>query len=291
MSMRRAVAALMNYLPDSVFLSIEHRRKVGRFPNIRKPKTFNEKILHRCLYPDSRFVPLTDKIAVRNHIRRTVGEEYLIPLIADPVTFTREVFDALPQAFVMKANHGSGFIEIVRDKSKTSFEELKRLADRWLATDFYRVARERHYRNIERRIFFEELLLDPSGQIPADIKFHCFAGRKMGKPAIYIAVITDRFGAHPCGDMYDGDWNRLDVKIGHYPRSAEPAPRPGNFDAMRSIATRLAADFEYVRVDLYGPSDKIYFGELTFTPGAGVFPMQPHRVDLEWGRLMCVGAA
>ena len=39
-------------------------------------------------------------------------------------------------------------------------------------------------------------------------------------------------------------------------------------------------------IEHYAPGDKIYFGELTFTPGAGVFPMRPDAVDYEWGRLM-----
>jgi hypothetical protein len=198
------------------------------------------------------------------------------------------VFDTLPPTFVMKANHGSGFVKIVRDKSETSFEELDALAQQWLVTDFYRVARERHYRTIKPRIFFEQLLVEPSGIVPADIKIHCFLSRGAVKPTIYTALISDRFGEHPRGDMYDGDWNRLDIAIGHYPRSEKPEPRPTNYEELLSVATTLATDFEYVRVDLYAPEDKIYFGELTFTPGAGVFPMRPDIVDYEWGRLMGV---
>jgi hypothetical protein len=29
----------------------------------------------------------------------------------------------------------------------------------------------------------------------------------------------------------------------------------------------------------------IYFGELTFTPGAGVLRYRPDKIDYEWGRL------
>jgi hypothetical protein len=223
---------------------------------------------------------------VRHYVRRKVGDDYLIGLIANPESFTREVFDALPSRFVMKANHGSGFVKLVHDKSQTSFEELDALAQQWLVTDFYRVMRERHYRTIEPKIFFEELLLEPSGIVPADFKIHCFFNEGAQEPTIYIALISDRFGAHPRGDMYDADWNRLDIAIGHYPRSETPVPRPHNFDELLTVATQLAQGFDYVRVDLYAPGDKIYFGELTFTPGAGVFPMIPDSVDYEWGRLM-----
>jgi hypothetical protein len=29
----------------------------------------------------------------------------------------------------------------------------------------------------------------------------------------------------------------------------------------------------------------VFFGELTFTPGAGVLPFGPDEIDYEWGRL------
>lgn len=281
---KRLIDGAKDWLPDNVFLSISHRQKVGRFPNLKSPTTFNEKILHRCLYPDPRYVDLTDKLSVRDYVSRKIGDQHLIPLIADPQAFTEEVFDALPTTFVMKANHGSGFVKIVNDKSETSFAELDLLAKQWLSTDFYRIARERHYRTIKPRIFFEALLLDSEGNIPADLKIHIFNDQSGGQ-TIYIAVISDRFGVHPRGDMYDADWKIQDMSIGHYPRSVAPAPRPENLDSLLSIASTLAQDFEYVRVDLYAPDDKIYFGELTFTPGAGVFRFGPDIVDYEWGRL------
>jgi len=276
--------AAKSLLPDSIFVSLLHHKCIGRYPNLLRPATFNEKILQRNLRPDPRYIDLADKLKVRDYIAAKIGEQYLVPLLAAPDELTREVFDSLPDAFVMKANHGSNFVEVVRDKSKTSFERLRMLAEQWLATDFYNIARERHYRMIEPRIFFEHLLLDQYGQIPADLKVHCFGGRP-GRPIIYILVIADRFGdCH--GDVYDADWNHLDIAIGPYKRSAAPSPPPQNLQAVLDVAVRLAEDFDYVRIDLYAPDNEIYFGELTFTPGAGVLPFTPDSVDYEWGKLL-----
>lgn len=283
---RRMKEAAKSMLPDTLFLSLLHHKCIGRYPNLLHPTTFNEKILQRSLRPDPRFINLTDKLLVREYISRKIGDKHLIPLIAAPDTFTREVFDALPNAFVMKANHGSSFVEVVRDKSQTTFEELKMSADRWLATDFYDIVRERHYRKIKPRIFFEQLLLDKNGRIPADIKLHCFNGRPGQPPIMYLLVISDRFGASTHGDVYDADWNWLDIAIGLYKRSAAPAPRPGNLDAILDVAAKLCADFDYVRVDLYAPDNQVFFGELTFTPGAGVLPFTPDSIDYEWGKLL-----
>jgi hypothetical protein len=282
---RRIKEQIKALLPDPLFLSLLHRKLVGRYPNLRRPRTFNEHILMRSLKPDPRYAALTDKIAVRDYVARTLGESYLIPLIAAPSRFTRDVFDSLPQSFVMKANHGSTFVEIVHDKSKVSYEHLASLADRWLATEFYHVSRERHYREIQPRLFFEKLLLDSSGQVPADYKVHVFR-RKGMRPVMYIVQISDRFGPCPRGNVYDVDWNYLDVAIGDYARSATPEPSPSNLSEILVAADKLSRDFDYVRVDLYAPDNALFFGELTFTPGAGVVPMFPDQVDFEWGKLM-----
>ncbi|WP_345815180.1 ATP-grasp fold amidoligase family protein [Paraburkholderia sp. PREW-6R] len=251
---------------------------------MRKAQTFNEIMLDRCLHPDPLWSTLADKLAVRNYVKSTIGEKHLVPLIAVPDAFTQQVFDALPASFVMKANHGCAFVKVVRDKSDVSFEQLKQLADEWLATDFYLASRERHYRSIKPRIYFEQLLLDRTGNIPADYKMHIFT-REQGDPIVLTGVISDRFGS-PRHDFYDTDWKRMDIVLGDYPCSTVPAERLPNWDEVIRVATRLTEELGYVRVDLYVFDDEIFFGELTFTPGAGVAPILPERYDYEWGQLI-----
>jgi hypothetical protein len=49
-------------------------------------------------------------------------------------------------------------------------------------------------------------------------------------------------------------------------------------------ASKLSQGFPHVRVDLYIVKDKIYFGELTFTNGAGFDNIKPYKFDLELGK-------
>jgi hypothetical protein len=279
---------LRNYvkslLPDYLFLILFHRKQIGRYPRLRRPETFNEMILQRNLRPDPRFAGLTDKLQVREYVERKIGGSHLIPLIAAPEKFDRGVFDALPRAFVMKANHGSSFVKLVHDKSETSYEELHELAQQWLSTEFYPIQREKHYREIKAKIFFETLLVDQMGKVPADFKLHCFRSHS-GEPTIFILMISGRFGADTHGDVYDVHWNRLDISIGEYTRSPAPVAAPPNLHEILRVATLLSEDFNYVRVDLYSHKEQVFFGELTFTPGAGVLPFGPDEVDYEWGRL------
>ena len=271
-------------LPDYVIVQLQFRRQMGRWANLRHPKAYSDAILLRCLQPDMRWVALTDKLAVREYVREKIGDAHLIPLIAAPETFTRDVFDALPSSFVMKANHGCAFVEVVRDKSQTSFEHLSKLAAKWLSIDYYSVSRERHYRYIKPRLYFEQLLVDSEGRIPADLKIHVFGGRPQG-PCIQWMIISDRFG-DARGDIYDENWRRMNVRFGPYAPSDAPIPRPANFDKVQYVAARLAEDFDYVRVDLYALGDKVYFGELTFTPGAGRMRFYPESHEYYWGRML-----
>jgi hypothetical protein len=271
-------------LPDYLMARIQFRREIGRWPNLRHPTGYSESILLRCLEPDMRWAALTDKLAVRDYVREKIGEAHLIPLIAVPKKLTRDVFDALPEAFVMKANHGCAFVKVVFDKSTTSFEELNALAEKWLSTDYYRLSRERHYHVIEPKLYFEQLLLDSSGKIPSDLKIHVFGGRPQG-PCIQTMIITDRFG-DARGDLYDEHWRRMDVTFGPYRPSDAPIARPENWREIERIAKRLAEDFAYVRVDLYSTGSQVFFGELTFTPGAGRMRFRPDSHEAYWGRML-----
>ena len=52
-----------------------------------------------------------------------------------------------------------------------------------------------------------------------------------------------------------------------------------NFGKMKDIASTLADDLPFVRVDLYSVSGKIYFSEITLTPAGGHMPFSPREYD------------
>lgn len=110
------------------------------------------------------------------------------------------------------------------------------------------------------------------GRVRVDLKFHVF-NKKSGTQTIYIAVISDRFGEHPRGDMYDADWNIQDISIGNYERSAAPVPRPKSLDALLAIARALASEFESlfrrrVEPDAWDNRLEPSFAHITYTRAA-----------------------
>ncbi|MBV6693115.1 ATP-grasp fold amidoligase family protein [Serratia quinivorans] len=269
---------ILKYIPDIYLHQIKHMIVLKKIPNFKNPIGFNEKIMKRKIYPRSIYTTLSDKYKVRNFISSLWGKEYLIDLYAHDTELSYELFQSLPDKFVMKANHGSGYNKLVFDKNKENFTDLYDLSRSWMDKSFYVQSREKHYKDIEPRILIERLL-EVEGSAPNDIKCHCF--NKEGETVIFIQVDYNRFTHHQ-RDIFDEDWNRTEIRI-CYPNSPLPASKPSQLDDILRLARMTSRFFSYVRVDFYQVGEKVYFGELTFTPGAGLEPLMPKIVELEWG--------
>jgi len=80
----------------------------------------------------------------------------------------------------------------------------------------------------------------------------------------------------------------MDIERTDHPRSDYPEriPPPKNFELMKKLAATLAEGFAFVRVDFYEIDGHVYFGEMTFTPGAGNFSYKSESTDEYFGRLL-----
>ncbi|WP_158521503.1 ATP-grasp fold amidoligase family protein [Kushneria konosiri] len=261
----------------------QFEKRFGRTPSLKTPRTWSEKLT--CLKLDADrpiFRDLADKLAVRDFVAQRLGQQHLIPLLASNPVLTRDMFEALPEQFVIKSNHGSAMNRIVTDKSALSFKELKRQTDGWLSRNFYMGSRETQYRNIAPQLVVEQLMLDDSGNIPADYKLHCFNSTEASR--CIIQVDSDRFNGH-CRDYFTTDWQRLPLKVKYANSSASRLPtRPDNLEALIECAKTLSQGFAYVRVDLYSLQGQVYFGEMTFTPESGFGRFEPGHFDEQWGK-------
>ncbi|MDC2889244.1 ATP-grasp fold amidoligase family protein [Psychrosphaera algicola] len=265
---------------DESFLKKKFKKRLGYKLNLEKPKTFSEKIQWRKIYDrNSLYVVCADKYAVRDYVSEKIGKRYLVPLIGSYKTANDIDFDNLPNQFVIKASHGSGWNIIVKDKKYFCESKAKKQLNKWLIKNFYPRKREWQYKDIQPRLVVEEMLTDSTGSIPADFKFHVF--NSGAQKEIFIQVDSDRFGDHT-RDYFDQNWNLLELR-NKYPNSEKLPEKPVNLAEMLVLAEKLATDFSFVRVDLYSVGNKVYFGELTFCPEAGFARFEPESVDLEWG--------
>ena len=87
-------------------------------------------------------------------------------------------------------------------------------------------------------------------------------------------------------DVYDMNWNKLEALVGFKTHIVGKGKqkKPTQFEKMKEIAKILSKDFKFVRVDLYELKEKVYFGELTFTPACGVLSSFSESFLVEQGK-------
>ena len=262
----------MRFVGDRDYLARLYRAQFGRWPNLDQPVGFNEKILFKILHDRRPFLTLfSDKLRVRDYVRRVA------PMLRLPELYWRSdraeelPFETLPNEFVFKANHGSGWNYVVHDKRGVRRGDLVRLGRSWLKSDFTLVGREWAYRNIRRAVFAEQLLRDRRQAAPSDYKLFVFGGKVR-----LIQVDQDRFTRH-AQVLYDEHWNRVEGTVAAAP--GKPLARPAGLAAMLEAAELLSAAVDFVRVDLYDIDGSIYFGELTNSPNKGLSPFRPPSLD------------
>jgi len=260
-------------------IKYQFKRSHGYEPNFTSPKTLSEKIQWIKVYGQpERFSKYIDKYTVREFIKEKVGEDLLIPLIG-VYQRTKEIdLKLLPNSFIIKTTHGSGWNIIVKDKTALDWDLVKKKIDTWLKSRYDRITGEANYKPIKGRILVEEYIEDPSGDLK-DYKFFCFNGEPR-----YIQVDGTRFTAHK-RDIYDLSWSKLPMKL-FYENLSQPVAKPEKLDHMIEICRKLSQDFVFVRVDLYFTRGRIYFGELTFTPESGMVPFTPVQYDYIFGELL-----
>lgn len=249
--------------------------------DLEHPITFDEKIQWMKIYDKNPLKKLlADKVKVRDYIKNEIGECYLVPVIGIVDFFDQIDFNDLPNRFVLKCSHGSGWNEIVKDKAKMDIPKVKRNFDYWMSLDYaFFSGFEMHYKGMDRKILIEQYVEQPDGNL-FDYKIHCF----MGIPRI-IQVIGDRnVSNHTAREaFYDIHWQRLNVTLGVYKQYENEVPRPSKLDEMIAIAEKLSKQFQYVRVDLYEIENKVKFGECTFTPNSGIHQWDSNELAISWG--------
>ena len=241
--------------------------------DLNNPQSFAEKIQWLKVFGRlGRFAPYVDKFEVREYVRKTIGEDHLVPLLGVYDSVDQIPWDHFPPRFVIKAAHGCGWNVIVRDASTLDREATAQKLDDWLHQNYFDQTYEEQYLVIRKRLIVEEML-GAGVELPWDYKFFC----SQGEPTL-ISIDLGRSENHT-RKLLSPDWTPVEGTI-KFPAASGEFPRPPELNQMLAIVRNLSRPFPFVRVDLYLVEGRIYFGELTFTPESGLAPVSPRTFDM-----------
>jgi hypothetical protein len=245
------------------YLRFHHRRL-----RLRHPLEFCEKVQWRIVNDRRELIAVTCDKLKSKAVADAAGVR--VPKTYWHGTDVQELAAVgLAEHWVLKPNHRCRLVHF--GTGSPDIDSLRRLTKGWLRNAQTIDLGEWGYSQAEAALLVEETIGEP-GTPPSDYKFFVFDG----EPRV-IQVDRDRFTAHR-RRFYTTDWEPLDTRQG-VATLDDIQPRPPFLTEMLSVARRLGAPYDFIRVDLYHESGEIIFGELTAYPGGGVRPFHPRDLD------------
>ena len=255
----------LSLISPTIVSKIRYKNNFGRALNLENPTEFNEKLQWLKLkryQNDPLVIQCADKVRVREYVEQCGCGEMLIECLGvyeDPECIP---WEQLPEQFVLKCNHGAGYNIVCNDKSNLDIEAAKNQLKEWLKDDYSLTYAEMHYHQIKRKIICEKYIQPEDGVLPDDYKVYCFDGE-----AFCTMLCKEREQEENCKYyFFDKGWNFKPWDSSTADLKNVSIEKPKQFEKMLAYAEKISKGFPFVRVDLYVMEDRIYFGEMTFTP-------------------------
>lgn len=260
-----------------LLLRKRYRAAFGRELNPMQPATMSEKVFARMYlmdrHDDTSVHPLVDKLVVREVIESVVGREHVIPLLWSGDDPRQIPLDRVARPSMLKPTHLTGGVIRIDDALDDAW--ARRHAAGWLREDLYWAGREFQYYRLPRRLMIESFLSDDIPDGPLDYSVWCFHGQPR--------MVQLRNHTRDINYFVDLDFTTITV----YSAGARDlqVPRPPQWERLLQVAQALSEPFEFVRVDCYAIDDRVYVGELTFTPASGKLRFADPGIDARIGGL------
>lgn len=262
---------------------------VGYVPNLKEPKTLNEKMAWlKINYYENFFRICCDKFYLHKYLEEKIGKD-IAPQLLFVTKNVKELTYKNIKDFpcIIKVSNGSGSNLIITDKAQYTESYLQKFFKKCIFDSKLHAynSLEHQYSPTDSYIVVEKLLSDENGGIPNDYKFLCINGN-----IEFIYCSVDRLGEN-VRQVYDINWNRLhfiwvenanEELFKKYENSAS-IPKPKNFEEMKRLATQISQDFPLVRVDFYDAQEGLFVGEITLHHGSAHDCFYPQSYDLFYG--------
>lgn len=246
-------------------------------------KTIREKLNWLMAHDNTALKTIcADKLKVRIYIKNKLklkDNSLFVPILGIYDKASDIDFYKLPDKFVLKCNHGSGFNIVCTDKSKLDKKKVIESLDKWMAEDYSTRHGELHYHGIEHKIFCEPYL-DRSAF--SDYKFWCFDG----DPKFFTVNGDVSIARYPM-TFFD-----ITGKLLKYSRKDHPSSRKQMefnkemLSKMLAYSEILSKDFKHARIDFIVTKDRFYFGEITFISNCGNIDFEDPKDDIEVGNFL-----
>ena len=285
MWLKEAIFSLLTRISPKLNTQVWYHHKFGKWLDLKNPQTSNEKVLwlkFNTYYNNPLITQCADKYAVREYVKKQGCGDILNELYGywtDPAEID---FDQLPDKFVLKNNYYYHMNLVVTDKSKLDIEATRKLLAQWLKSKGHLFRSEMQYAAIPKKIIAEKFIETEDGKAPADYKVYCCNGKHL-----YVMVCIGREQDTLPKFYYLDTKGKLQREL---TRDGLNAPEdfhydiPAGWDKMMACAEKLSAPFPFVRADFYLEKGQVIFGELTFTPAAGLDAEKLPETDMLIGK-------
>ena len=243
-----------------------------------------EMVRHRAKKEHNpKFITLSDKIASRLFVEKSIGEEYLVPIYSCGYGHPTEKDVAVIKGpYVAKANNGCNVIRISEkapsDKDKT---ELRKTMSHWVNSPVFDRGRQWAYSQINPGWIVEHLQT-LKGETPWVWRVFAFNG--VGKfiqlyeynenPETRSPSVRAVTNYMPDGSIVEAQWGS--------PKKRPNGNREANMNTLKQLielSYPLSYDIDHVRVDFMETDNGMLFSELTFYPMGGRVGVYPESVN------------
>ena len=265
-----------------------YRRFHGVEPNLSSPRGLDEKICWLKVH-DRR--PLLTRMSCKLEAREVVRERGFGHMLKELYNVWERAedieFDTLPDRFALKATHGSRQNYFHLGDRVPDRDAIIEMARGWLKINHASFFGEWGYRNIKPRLLAEELLLRSRQLGLPELRVWCFGGepRFIRRSSGLSGTPVYRERVRYKGIFLDLDWNPMPFDY-RGRETAEPPARPSYLDELLAAARALSRDMPLVRIDFTDCGGRLYFGEFTIYPFAGLNPWDPPETDLILGDMV-----
>lgn len=278
---KRVILALTGWIPDKPYLQITYLLRMKECLRLKNPRYMSEKTQWLKIYDyKPEYAQMADKVAVRKFVTDRLGKDCLIKQYGVYSKAEDIPYDELPDRFVLKCSHDSASTVVVKDKSKLNRKKTNDFLNKRLRLKFYLEGRENVYKEVAPQIVCEEFIGE-GDCVPEDYKVFCFGGEPQ-----FIQLDANRFQKNHVQNFYDAKWNRLPMDSDYPNNENYEKDKPQRLDEMLHYARILSKGLRFVRTDFFIVKNKIYFGEITFYPGAGFKRWTPVEMDLKYAAMI-----